>query len=222
MTHDLTQLPLDIRLREDATFANYVGESARQLRDATGIIYVWGEPGTGRSHLLQAACREADARGVMSIYLVDMERHVPEVLRDLERLPLVCLDDIHQVLGRSDWETELFHLVNAVRDGGGTLILSGNRPVARLPVVLADLRSRLVAARAIETAALDDHGKLELLKQRAASQGFELADEVGRFIMSRSDRSTGSLVRLLERLETETLRRQQKVTIPLVKQVLGG
>lgn len=222
MKREGIQLPLDIRLREDATFANYVGESAHQLREATGIVYVWGEPGTGRSHLLQAYCHEARAGGANCIYLADLDHHGPEVLEDLERLALICLDDVHGVLGREDWETGLFHLVNAVRDSNGTLVLSGDKPVARLTVGLADLRSRLVAARAIQTAALDDDGKLALLKQRAASQGFELADEVGRFIMSRSDRSTGSLVRLLERLETETLRRQQKVTIPLVKQVLGG
>ena len=86
MKRDGIQLPLDIRLREDATFANYVGESAHQLREATGIVYVWGEPGTGRSHLLQASCHEARARGASCIYLAELDHHGPEVL---ERFPQV-------------------------------------------------------------------------------------------------------------------------------------
>ena len=215
------QLPLDIRLRDDATFANYIGDAARQVAAASGIVYLWGEAGSGRTHLLQAACHEARNLGRTSIYLCDMRRHSPEIFRDLERLAVVCVDDIHDVLGQDDWETALFHLVNAIRDARGTLILSADGPAARLSVALADLRSRLVAAHSIKTDDLDDAGKLALLKQRAAFQGFELADDVVRFIMSRSDRSVRSLVALLEKLEVETLRRQKKVTIPLVKQVLG-
>lgn len=216
------QLPLDIRLREDATFDNYVGDAGRQLAHVAGIVYLWGDPGSGRSHLLQAACHQASAAGRSSIYLGDPGRHSADVVRDLERLSLTCIDDIHEVLGSEAWETALFHLINAVRDSHGTLILSANRPVMRLAVTIADLKSRLVAARAVKTDELDDARKLLVLKQRAASQGFELADDVGRFIMSRSDRRLGSLIGLLKKLEVETLRRQQKVTIPLVKRVLDG
>ena len=215
------QIPLDIRLRDDATFANYIGEAGARVAAASGIVYLWGQPGTGRSHLLQGACHHAREAGHSSIYLRDLSRLSAEVLRDLEQLALVCIDDLHQVVGKDEWETALFHLINAVRDTGGTLIMSSDRPAARLPVELADLRSRLLAARTIETDELDDAGKLAMLKQRAASQGYELADEVGRFIMSRSNRSVRSLIDLLEKLEVETLRRQKKVTIPLVKQVLG-
>lgn len=215
------QLSLDIGLRDDATFDSYVGAAGRQAAAARGVVYIWGEPGNGRSHLLQAACHAATARGQTCIYLGEPARHAPDVLTHLERLSLVAMDDIHQVIGRDDWETALFHLVNGVRDAGGTLMVSANRPVARLGVTLADLRSRLRAAQAIRTDALDDAGKLAVLQQRAAMRGFDLADEVGRFIMSRADRSVRSLVDLLERLDAETLRRQQKVTIPLVKRVLG-
>ena len=62
------QLPLGVRLRDDATFANfYPGANAAALGyverlcspDAgwsDELIYLWGMPGVGRSHLLQAAC----------------------------------------------------------------------------------------------------------------------------------------------------------------------
>lgn len=214
------QLPLDIRLRDDSTFNNYVGEAGRLVAAASGIVYVWGEPGTGRTHLLQAACRAARDSELTAIYLSDLDRHFPEMFTDLERLALVCVDDMDRVLGRENWEMALFHLVNGVRDTGGTLMLSGSKPAVELPVALADLRSRLIAANAIRAGDLDDASKRTLLKQRAATQGIDLADEVVRFIMSRSDRSLRSLITLLEQLDVETLRRQKKVTIPLVKQVL--
>ena len=214
------QLPLDIRLRDDATFANYIGDAARQVAAASGIVYLWGEAGSGRTHLLQAACHEARNLGRTSIYLCDMRRHSPEIFRDLERLAVVCVDDIHDVLGQDDWETALFHLVNAVRDRKGTLLLSADRPAARLDVGLADLKSRLLAAHTIQTDVLDDAAKLEVLQQKASRQGIRLSEEVCRFIMSRSARDMRSLVDLLARLEVETLRSQRRLTVPFVKQVL--
>ena len=215
------QLPLDIKLREDATYANYLGEAGKRLRAASGIVYIWGGPGTGRSHLLQAACHEARTAGSNAIYLVGMGQHSPEVIRDLEHLDLVCIDDIHEVAGDTEWETALFHLVNGIRDRRASLIMSADRPAATLPIKLADLQSRLKGAQGIATDQLDDAGKLALLRQKAAGQGYDLAEEVGRFILSRSGRDLPTLLGLLERLEVETLRRQKRVTIPLVKQVLG-
>jgi len=100
------------------------------------------------------------------------------------------------------------------------LIVSADRGIQRLAIRLPDLKSRLLAAHAIETDRLDDKGKLQLMQQKASRQGFRLADDVGQFIMSRSDRDVRSLVNLLARLEVETLRQQKKVTIPFVKQVL--
>ena len=215
-----TQLPLDIRLRDDATAANYIGEAGHRLLTATGIVYLWGESGTGRSHLLQAACHNAGALGSRAIYLVEVTRYAPDVLYDLEQLELVCVDDIHQVVGHTAWETALFHLVNAVRDRKGTLLLSADRPAARLDVGLADLKSRLLAAHTIQTDVLDDAAKLEVLQQKASRQGIRLSEEVCRFIMSRSARDMRSLVDLLARLEVETLRSQRRLTVPFVKQVL--
>lgn len=220
MSPDARQLPLDIKLRDDATVANYIGGAGYRLLGTHGIVFLWGEPGSGRSHLLQAACHHARAKDKSAIYLAEPADHAADVVRDLDRLDLVCIDDLQQVAGDPEWETALFHLLNSVRSTGGTLIVSADRGIQRLAIRLPDLKSRLLAAHAIETDRLDDKGKLQLMQQKASRQGFRLADDVGQFIMSRSDRDVRSLVNLLARLEVETLRQQKKVTIPFVKQVL--
>ena len=75
------QLPLGVRLRDDATFANYYpGANAAALgyverlceADAgwtESLIYLWGAEGVGRSHLLQAACLRFEQRGEAVVYL---------------------------------------------------------------------------------------------------------------------------------------------------------
>lgn len=215
------QLPLDIRLREDATFANYIGEARRRLEGVRGIYLVCGDAGTGKSHLLQAACHAVRQAGGAALYAGNLTEHEPAFVEDLERFEAICLDDVDQVLGGRAWEEALFHLINSVRDRGDLLVMSGRGGPSRWPVVLADLKSRLLGAGFVETDALDDLSKQRLLQEKAARQGFEVTDEVARYILLRADRSPQGLIELLARIERETLRQQRRVTVPLVREVLG-
>jgi DnaA-homolog protein len=216
----ISQLALNIRLRDDATFENYIGDAARKIQGTDRIQYLWGPSGSGKSHLLQALCHKANVKQEESIYLQDPGSHAPEILDSLESFSLVCLDDIHQITGDESWELELFHLMNSVKDGDTRLVVSASSPSARLNCVLPDLASRLRAAVAVETDALDDQQKLGMLKRRADNRGFTLNDEVARFILDRSPRDMHHLVGLLAKLEVETLRQQKKLTIPFVKKTL--
>lgn len=219
------QLILNIHLRDEATFTNYVGEAGDRLRASKGLTYVWGHPESGRSHLLQASCHAARELGQAAIYLENPGEHDALVLEGLESVPVICIDNINQVLNqghrRDDWERALFHLINAVNDGGGRLVMSGDVAARFLQVSLKDLHSRLLAAVSVQTDQLSDEQKLQFLQQRASIRGFVLPDEVGRFILGRTARDMCSLVELLEKLESESLIRQRKVTIPLVKDTLG-
>ena len=100
-------------------------------------------------------------------------------------------------------------------------MICGSRPAKRLSVELKDLRSRLNSAVAVQTDRISDSEKLEVLKQRARLRSFTLNDEVGLYLMGRVPRSMRILMDMLERIEVETLVRQKKVTIPLVKETLG-
>ena len=108
------QLPLGVRLRDDATFANYYpGANAAALgyverlceADAgwtESLIYLWGGDGVGCSHLLQAACLRFEQRGEAAVYLplAEVAEYGPELLDGLDQSELVCLDDLDAVAGR--------------------------------------------------------------------------------------------------------------------------
>jgi DnaA family protein len=150
-----------------------------------------------------------------------LRTHDVDVFEGLESMSVICIDDVDEILGDASWEEALFHLMNAVRDGGTRIILSGDLQALSLPVKLADLKSRIVSAATIETTDLNDDEKLKVLTQRAHNQGFRLGDDVGRFILSRSSRDMRQLLELLRKLETETLRQGKTVTIPFVKKTLS-
>jgi DnaA-homolog protein len=229
------QLPLGVRLRDDATFANYYpGANAAALgyverlceADAgwtESLIYLWGGEGVGRSHLLQAACLRFEQRGEQAVYLplAEVVDYGPALLDNLERCELVCLDDLDAVAGRSDWEEALFHLFNRLRDSGRRLLLAASSSPRELPVQLADLQSRLTLALVFQLQSLSDEDKLRALQLRASRRGLHLSDEVGRFILTRGERSMSALFDLLERLDQASLQAQRKLTIPFLKETLG-
>lgn len=214
------QLTLNIHLRDKATFDNFIGKAADRIQGKERIHYLWGPAGSGKSHLLQALCHQVNSENGQSIYLQNMTEHSAEILIGLETFSLICLDDINEILGDESWELALFHLMNSVKDGDSRLVLSAPTPAVNLECKLPDLDSRLRAAVAIETGTPGDEEKVTMLKQRAANRGFDLNDEVARFILLRAPRDMAHLIELLERLEVETLRQQKIVTIPFVKKTL--
>lgn len=227
------QLPLGVGLRDDATFNNYYVSSAnaalvkyftRQLQpEAEPFLYLWGAPGSGRSHLLQAACHAASDADKRALYLplADLGHFPPLMLEEIERLDLVAIDDLECVMGRKRWEEALFHAFNRLRDAGKALIIASNAPPRQLEVALPDLASRLSWGVTFHLHPLDDAECLEALKLRANVRGMQLPDDVGRYILHRGPRELGELCRALETLDQASLSAKRKLTIPFVKSVLN-
>lgn len=228
------QLPLAVRLRDDATFANYYPganaaalgyvERACQLEQSwvDDFIWLWGAQGVGRTHLLQAACLRAEELGSRSLYLsmADYASFGAQILDDIERCDLVVLDDLHKIAGLAEWESAVFHAFNRLRDAGKRLLISANSSPRALKVRLPDLQSRLNTALVFHLQELTDEDKLRALQLRASRRGLYLADEVGRYLLTHTGRTMENLFTALEKLDEASLQAQRKLTIPFVKQVL--
>ncbi|OOV87752.1 DnaA regulatory inactivator Hda [Oceanospirillum linum] len=226
-----SQLSLSIGLRDDATFANffpgdniYLLEALCSLLESGGetFQYIYGPQDSGKSHLLQALCHQADALGFRSVYLPldELALLSPELLEGLETLDLVCIDDLHLVAGRAKWEAALFHCFNRLRDAGKVLVISADAPPSKLGVKLPDLSSRLAWGITSALHKLDDEQKIMAFKLRAHERGLELTDEVARYILHRSPRSLRELFDMLSVLDHASLMAQRKLTIPFVKETL--
>lgn len=224
------QLTLPVNLRDDATFANfYPGDNIQLVRALTELlsgegeqfIYLWGAPGVGRSHLLQACCHDFSDQQYSIIYLpLRASDLAPEILQGMETMRLVCLDDIDAVLGKPEWEEALLHFYNRSRDNGVKLIVAGNNLPTQLPCALADLRSRLSWGLVFQVLSLSDEQKLLALQMHARHRGMYLSREVGRFLLRHLPRNMTELFEVLNKLDHASLVAKKRLTIPFVKSVL--
>lgn len=186
------------------------------------VVYLWGAAGSGKSHLLQAVCNRAGAASRRAAYvpLADRDRFDPSLLEGLEEMNVVCVDDVHRAAGDTAWERALFNLFNRVREAGRSLVLSGDAAPVSLPVVLADLRSRLSWDLVFRIEPLDEAERFAALRHRAAQRGMEIPDDVLRFLSRRIARDPHTLFKWLERLDRESLAAQRRLTVPFVRDLL--
>lgn len=225
------QLALNMQLRDDATLGSFLPAPALEpllaaLRgQATSagepLVFLHGSAGSGKSHLLQAACHLLPAA---SCYLPLAELSTlpaAELLQGLESMQLVCLDDIDVVAGEEGWELALFHFCNRARAAGCRLLLSAGASPRQVPVLLPDLRSRLGWGPVFLLPAPDDERKQAILRYRARCRGLDMPAEVSRFLVSRAPRGLAELMALLENLDSRSLAEQRALTVPFVKQALG-
>lgn len=225
------QLPLLMRLRDGATFVNYfpganqeaVALMQQALRGGDEpCLYLWGGTGTGKTHLLQAACHLAAAQCAPAAYLplADAASLSPVMLEGLEQLALVALDDVDRIAGDHDWEAALFHLYNRVRETGTRLVVAARTNPASLALSLADLRSRFAWGLVLQLRELDDDGKAGALRLQARGRGMDMPAEVAAFLLRRCPRDMAALFALLDELDHASLAAQRKLTVPFVKALL--
>lgn len=231
-SNPLHQLPLRLRLQDDALFQNFfVGPNQQLLQIlmqfathqfAETFIYCYGNRGAGCSHLLQACCHAANQLGHSIFYfsLRDHENYTPQVLDELENVSLICIDDVDVVMRNVIWEESLFHCYNRVREKNRRLLLSAHCPPKQLLCKLPDLQTRLSGGLALEVIDLNDEEKMHALQMRADNRGFALSDEVAQFLLRHYSRNMHDLLSILDTLDHASLIAKRKLTIPFVKKVI--
>jgi len=230
----LRQLTLPLSPPDHHSFESYVpGPNVEALLALRGLIdrvprqalYLWGGQATGKTHLVDALCRSYTKREHRVAYIPLLEavgQYAAELL-DHEELPdLLCLDDIQAIGGSGAWEMTLFEVFNRMLDQGRWLVFTANVAPSALPVTLVDLKSRLEASLTFRLRSLDDSGKREVLKSRAAVRGFELPDAAADYMLHRLPRDLGALLRVLDGLDTASLAAHRRLTLPFLKSLLEG
>ncbi len=232
MSTSTQQLTLPVGLDDSSTFDNfYICASnsqalaylyEQQSSHLEQYTYLWGSNGSGRSHLLQAVCHHFDARNAASFYLPLMQAadYSPAILEGLENLALVCLDDLHAIVGKQEWELALFSLFNRLRDSGSRLLVAANCAPRELPIALPDLLSRLQSGVVFQLHGLRDEEKRYALQLRATQRGIALSEEVLNYVLQRNDRSMQSLFSLLEQLDHYSLQTKRRITVPLLRELM--
>jgi DnaA-homolog protein len=218
------QLALGVRLRAGAVFESFASGQNSELitalrSDAAAPLWLWGAHGTGKTHLLQAAC--AAAGNAAAYFPLDRSFALPpEAMSGFERNRLLCIDDVDRIAGDGGWERALFRLFNEAAELRTRLIFAAAVAPRQADWVLEDWRSRAAACVVYQLRELDDAGRIEALRLRAAQRGLQLPDETSEYLLKRVPRDLPSLFETLDALDEASMVEQRRLTIPFIRDAL--
>jgi chromosomal replication initiation ATPase DnaA len=196
----MAQMVLNFPFREDLSAESFFptagSAAARELLEnfERGILCLWGEAGSGKTHLLNIWRARV---GEGNFLAVD----------DLDKVDAVG-------------QEQLFHWLNN-QGKSGALVVASRQPVVELGGLLPDVRSRLSAGQAVEVLPPSDDELAQVAAKWAAERQLELSPEVINFILARAERSVPALRTLVAKLDRLSLEEKRAVNVPLAKKALG-
>ena len=200
---------------------NELRQIANADRDLPAI-FLWGPSGCGKTHLLLGCCQYAGQEGRRSHYINLAQDSGVLELEAIKSDELACVDGVENVPGDRVQEEWLFTLYEHCLSVGSGMVFAGQEPPSTLKFSLADLPSRLSRGGVFAVQRMNDGEKQSAIQARAKSRGMEIPDNVTGFILSRYGRDEKTLFALLDRLDSESLKSQRKITIPFLKTLKIG
>jgi DnaA family protein len=224
------QLPLALKFSPDQHFDTFAAAPPGVLDQLAALAAgegTWclltGPAGSGKTHLLLAACLQAEAavRRAGYLSLRDAGDRLGDALDALRDAPFVALDDLDAVAGDRDAEVALFHFHNQAQARAASVLYASATAPMQWPAGLPDWRSRLGQCARIVLAPLDDDGRRQLMRLRAARRGLAFDPAALDWLLARLPRDTVSLSAAFERLDHASLAAQRRLTVPFLREVFA-
>ena len=224
-----SQLSLGIRLRDDATLSSFYPGNNQELLSCIGNItknmgepymYLFGQIGAGKTHLLQGACIAAHNLGSTSFYLsLKDENFTPQALEGLESLDLVCIDDIDCIAGNLSIENFLLSIIDTLHANGVNIIVAGNNSINQINFVNKKLQERFSWGMSFKVQALQEEEKIYAVQLRAQARGIELPMNVGKYLVNHSSNMT-ELYSYLGSLDEASMMAKKKISLSFAKEIV--
>ena len=218
----MKQIPLAIGAEAQPTFDSFLPgsngaalEHLRRLAMPAAPVYLWGPPGSGKTHLLRAlahACQQAGQR----VGLFDAADPTPWPLAP--DWSLVIIDGC-DVLDACAQQAAFALFVEAAIEGV-QVAAAGRLPPVDL-VMRDDLRTRLGWGLVFAMQPLGEAETRAALRREGDRRGVMLSDEVMDHLLTRFPRDLKHLMSLLDRLDEFALSRSRAVTVPLIRTMLA-
>ena len=176
-------------------------------------LALWGEAGSGKTHLLHVWAAEHDALLLPGTALRD-----PDLLRRPARYRAIAVDDADAAPD----EPALLHLLNAAQEAGLPVLLTARAAPARWGVALPDLDSRLRATHSVAIGRPDDALLRVLLIRLLLERQVSVPPAVIDWLLPRLPRTAGAMREAARRLDEAALASGRGVTRMLAAAVLSG
>jgi DnaA regulatory inactivator Hda len=216
----MAQLPLDLGHRPALGWDDFLVAPPNQAavqwlaRWPGPALALFGPAGSGKTHLAHVFQARSQA-----VFIAPEELAADRVRQLLGRFRAAIIDGGERAPLKDGGEA-LFHLYNLLAEIGGHLLLVSREPPSRWRIDLPDLRSRLLAAPAVDVVPPDDALLASVLVKLFADRQLTVGKDVIGYLLTHLERSFAAARGAVEALDKAALAARRRVTIPLARQVL--
>ncbi|MEO0511073.1 MAG: chromosomal replication initiator protein DnaA [Verrucomicrobiota bacterium] len=233
-------------LNPSNTFENFVVGSGNQLAHAASIavanapgraynpLFVFGETGLGKTHLMHAVAHQMLLNNPSSrIAYVSTEKFTNEFIHAIRENKLakfrkyyrnvdaLLVDDIHFLSGKESTQEEFFHTFNDLFESGRQIFLASDRPANEIEKLENRLVSRFQWGLVTDIQAPDYETRVAILRKKAAAMKVELDDEIMDFLAERVSRNVRRMEGALTRIAGYGTLIDRKIDLDSVERLLG-
>ena len=238
--------PDALPINPDYTFEHFVQGNNNQLAysaaravaenpgHAYNPLFVYGDVGLGKTHLLQAICLSLmQSRPGMRMLYVSCDGFLtrfmsavqsgkmPEFRQMFRDVDLLVIDDIQFLANRDRTQEEFFHTFNALYQAKKQIVLSSDAPPAEIPDLEARLVSRFNWGLVTDIKKPGYETRVEILRRKAAMRGQALPTEVAEEVARLFDSNIRELEGAITRLQLFANIKKQEITLALAREALA-
>ena len=239
-----TRAKRGIQLNPKYTFKNFVVGAGNQFAHAACMavaeqpakaynpLFIYGDTGLGKTHLLNAIGNYVAERTDLRIAYLTTEQFTNEVINSIRydkmmdlrkryrHIDMLMIDDIQFLAGKERTQEEFFHTFNALYEAHKQLVLSSDRFPKDMPDIEERLRSRFEWGLIADLQPPDVETRIAILRKKSEDEGITLPEDVIQFLATTMKSNIRELEGSLVRLGAYASLTGQTITLEMAKNVL--
>ena len=242
----LRRIMFDPQLNPNYTFDNHIEGECNRLARSAGMavavtpgnnafnpLYIYGDSGLGKTHIVQAIGHEVRQRHPeLQVLYVSMNKfqaqfqtaykngEITDFIQFYQMVDVLIIDDIQELTGKTGTQNAFFNIFNHLQLAGKQLILTSDKP----PVELKDIEQRLLTRFKWGLSAYlsvpDYETKLKIIRAKAKRLGAVNPEDVVVYLAENISANVREIEGALSSLIANASFLGRKITISLAKDIL--
>ena len=227
------------------TFDNFIVGSSNKFAHAAAIavaeypgkaynpLFIYGNSGLGKTHLLLAIGQEIHSRSPeKSIAYIKGDEFTNQMVKSLREnkaeefrtkyrnVSLFLVDDIQFIAGKQGTQEEFFHTFNNIYEAGNQIVITSDRPPMEMAQLDDRLRTRFEWGLMADIQPPDLETRMAITRNKAAQLGLILSDDAVEYIATNITSNIRQLEGVIKRLTAYKEILDDVITIDSVKRAI--
>ena len=242
----IRRMIIDPQLNPNYTFENHIEGECNRLARSAGMavavspgnnafnpLYIYGDSGLGKTHVVQAIGHEVRQRHPeLQVLYVSMNKfqaqfqtaykngEITDFIHFYQTIDVLIIDDIQELTGKTGTQNAFFNIFNHLQLAGKQLILTSDKP----PVELKDIEQRLLTRFKWGLSAYlsvpDYQTKVKIIRAKAQRLGAHIPEDVVTYLAENISANVREIEGALSSLIANASFLGRKITISLAKDIL--